>query len=235
MKKMNRSIGVFVFFALFSTVLQAQSLDKVKLATKMDSVSYAIGMDIAVNLKSQNIEVNPEIMAKGLIDNLKAKELLITPEQKAKIIESFQKEHSKKQEELASKKGDENLKAGKDFLIKNKEKPGVKVTESGLQYEILTEGTGKKPNPTSKVTVHYEGKLIDGTIFDSSYERGETISFPLNGVIPGWTEGLQLLKEGGKAILYIPSSLGYGEKGAGTVIPGNATLIFTVELFKVED
>lgn len=232
---MSKSSIVFVFFAMFSVALQAQSLDKIKLATKMDSVSYAIGMDIAINLKSQNIEVNPEVMAKALIDNLKAKELLITVEQKGKIIEIFQQEHSKLQEELAAKKADENLKAGKEFLIKNKTKPGVKVTDTGLQYEILTEGTGKKPSPMSKVTVHYEGKLVDGTIFDSSYERGETISFPLNGVIPGWTEGLQLLKEGGKAILYIPSNLGYGEKGAGAVIPGNSTLIFTVELFKVEE
>ncbi len=100
---------------------------------------------------------------------------------------------------------------------------------------MITEGTGKSPLPTSKVTVHYEGKLVDGKVFDSSYERGETITFPLNGVIQGWQEGLQLMKEGGKIMLYIPANLGYGERGAGNIIPGNSTLIFTVELFKVED
>jgi len=136
---------------------------------------------------------------------------------------------------MAAQKANDNIKAGQEFLANNAKKPGVKVTASGLQYEIITEGTGKTPSPTSKVTVHYEGKLVDGTIFDSSYKRGETISFPLNGVIQGWQEGLQLLKEGGKAMLYIPSNLGYGEKGAGNIIPGNSTLIFTVELFKVED
>ena len=235
MEKMNKSIMFFAFFILFATVLNAQSLDKVKLATKTDSISYAIGMDIAVNLKSQNIDVNPEVLAKGLIDNLTSKNLLLTEEQKVKVIEVFQQEHTKKQEEIATQKASENVKAGQDFLAKNAKKPGVIVTASGLQYEIITEGTGKTPSPTSKVTVHYEGKLVDGTVFDSSYKRGETISFPLNGVIQGWQEGLQLLKEGGKAMLYIPSNLGYGEKGAGNIIPGNSTLIFTVELFKVED
>ena len=235
MEKMSKSILFFAFFALVATIMQAQTLDKVKLTTRTDSISYAIGMDIAINLKSQNIEVSPEILAKGLIDNLTSKNLLLTEEQKVKVIEVFQQEHSKKQEEMAAQKASESIKTGQDFLANNAKKPGVKVTASGLQYEIVTVGTGKTPSPTSKVTVHYEGKLVDGTIFDSSYKRGETISFPLNGVIQGWQEGLQLLKEGGKAILYIPSNLGYGEKGAGNIIPGNATLIFTVELFKVED
>lgn len=221
--------------ALCTGTLYAQSLDKLKLASKKDSVSYAIGMDIAINLNSQSIETNPEALAKGIVDYLSKKKLAITEEEKIKLIESFQMEHTKRQEELASEKANSNLKAGEEFLANNAKKAGIKTTASGLQYEIITEGTGKQPTAESKVTVHYEGKLIDGTIFDSSYERGETISFPLNGVIPGWTEGLQLMKEGGKAILYIPAKLGYGERGAGTIIPGNAALIFTVELFKVEE
>jgi len=235
MEKMNKSVVFFAFFVLIAMAIQAQTSDKVKLTTKKDSVSYAIGMDIAVNLKSQNIDVSPEILAKGLIDNLLSKNLMLTDEQKIKVIETFQQEHTKKQEEMATQKANENIKAGQDFLATNAKKPGVKTTTSGLQYEVITEGTGKAPSPTSKVTVHYEGKLVDGTVFDSSYKRGETISFPLNGVIQGWQEGLQLMKEGGKLMLYIPSNLGYGEKGAGNIIPGNSTLIFTVELFKVED
>ena len=235
MEKMNKSVVFFAFFVLIAMAIQAQTSDKVKLTTKKDSVSYAIGMDIAVNLKSQNIDVSPEILAKGLMDNLLSKNLMLTEEQKTKVIEAFQQEHSKKQEEMATQKANENIKAGQDFLAKNAKKPGVKTTASGLQYEVITEGTGKTPASTSKVTVHYEGTLVDGTVFDSSYKRGETISFPLNGVIQGWQEGLQLMKEGGKVKLYIPSNLGYGEKGAGNIIPGNSTLIFTVELFKVED
>jgi len=234
--KTLKILNLTILFTILNFYMgAAQSLDKLKLATKKDSVSYAIGMDIAVNLNSQNIEVNPEIMAKGLIDLLKEKKMMLTTEEKVKLIEDFQVEHTKRQEEIAAKKAEENIKAGQEFLENNKKRAGVKVTESGLQYEIITEGTGKSPTATSKVTVHYEGKLVDGKIFDSSYERGETITFPLNGVIQGWQEGLQLMKEGGKAMLYIPSNLGYGERGAGNIIPGNSTLIFTVELFKVED
>lgn len=121
----------------------------------------------------------------------------------------------------------------KVFLTENADKEGVKTTASGLQYKILTEGTGNIPKPTDQVTVHYRGRLVNGTEFDSSYKRNEPATFPLNGVIPGWTEGLQLIKEGGKAELYIPSELGYGSRGAGSVIPPNATLIFEVELIKI--
>lgn len=234
MKKMKFSFVILVTM-LFSLSIQAQSLDKVKLQTKTDSISYAIGMDVAVNLKSQNIEVNPEAMAKGLIDLIKGNKIALADSVKVKIIEDFQMEHQKKQEEMAAKEAEENKKAGQDFLDKNKSKAGVKVTASGLQYEVIKEGTGKAPTLNSKVTVHYEGKLVDGKIFDSSYERNEPITFPLNGVIQGWQEGLQLMKEGSTYMLYIPSALGYGERGAGQVIPGNATLIFKVELIKVEE
>lgn len=234
MKKMKFSFVILVTM-LFSLSIQAQSLDKVKLQTKTDSISYAIGMDVAVNLKSQNIEVNPEAMAKGLIDLIKGNKVVIADSVKVKIIEDFQMEHQKKQEEQAAKQAEENKKAGQEFLDKNKSKAGVKVTASGLQYEVIKEGTGKAPTLNSKVTVHYEGKLVDGKIFDSSYERNEPITFPLNGVIQGWQEGLQLMKEGSTYMLYIPSALGYGERGAGQVIPGNATLIFKVELIKVEE
>lgn len=121
-----------------------------------------------------------------------------------------------------------------DYLAENAQKDGVTVTASGLQYEVLEEGDGASPSASDTVEVHYEGTLADGKKFDSSYDRGQTISFPLNGVIPGWTEGLQLMKEGAKYRFTIPSELGYGERGAGGVIPGGATLIFVVELVKVK-
>lgn len=126
------------------------------------------------------------------------------------------------------------LEKGEKFLAENKTKEGVQTTPSGLQYKITKEGTGKSPQATDKVLVHYEGKLLDGTVFDSSIKRNEPISFPLNRVIPGWTEGLQLMKEGGKATLYIPSKLAYGSRGAGGAIGPDETLIFEVELLKVE-
>jgi len=126
------------------------------------------------------------------------------------------------------------IEKGERFLAENKSKEGVKTTASGLQYKITKEGTGKSPAATDKVLVHYEGKLLDGTVFDSSIKRGEPIAFPLNRVIPGWTEGLQLVKEGGKAILYIPSKLAYGSRGAGGAIGPDETLIFEVELLKVQ-
>jgi FKBP-type peptidyl-prolyl cis-trans isomerase len=128
---------------------------------------------------------------------------------------------------------EDQLEAGKKFLEENSKKPGIVVTGTGLQYEILQQGTGAKPGPTSTVEVHYEGRLIDGKVFDSSYQRKETISFPLNRVIPGWTEGLQLMPTGSKYRLYIPSELGYGARGAGADIPPNSALIFDVELISI--
>jgi FKBP-type peptidyl-prolyl cis-trans isomerase len=127
-----------------------------------------------------------------------------------------------------------NLEAGQAFLKQNATKPGVHTTPSGLQYLVLEEGKGKSPKATDTVLVHYKGNLLDGTEFDSSYKRNEPISFPLNGVIPGWTEGVQLMKEGGKVRLFIPSNLAYGSRGAGGVIPPDSTLVFDIELLKVQ-
>lgn len=127
-----------------------------------------------------------------------------------------------------------NLAKGQAFLKENASKPGVKTTPSGLQYLVLEEGKGKSPKSTDTVLVHYKGNLLDGTEFDSSYKRNEPISFPLNGVIPGWTEGVQLMKEGGKIRLFIPSNLAYGSRGAGGVIPPDSTLVFDIELLKVQ-
>ena len=147
---------------------------------------------------------------------------------------AFQQQMQKKQMDEMMQKAEVNKKEGAKFLEQNKTKAGIKVTASGLQYKIISEGTGKTPEPTDSVYVNYKGTLVNGTVFDNSYTRGQPARFVLNAVIPGWTEGLQLMKEGGKAELYIPGDLAYGDRGYGNVIPGGSTLIFEVELLKVK-
>jgi FKBP-type peptidyl-prolyl cis-trans isomerase FklB len=206
-----------------------------ELKTNIDSISYLIGNDIGKDFKSRGIEINPDALARGYMDITDTtREVLIPEQEKMRIMSAFQQELQKKQMDEMMKKAEVNKKEGTAFLAQNKTKPGVKVTASGLQYKIITEGTGKTPIPTDSVTVNYKGTLVNGTVFDNSYDRGQPASFILNAVIPGWTEGLQLLKEGGKAELYIPSELGYGDRGAGNVIPGGSALIFEVELLKVK-
>jgi FKBP-type peptidyl-prolyl cis-trans isomerase len=203
-----------------------------KLETQIDTISYLIGVDVANNLETNKIDFVPEMFLQGMIDG-KNKEQKFTDEQMQEILMKFQQELQMKQQEEVQQKSATNIIEGSNFLKENKTKPGVVETESGLQYKVIKEGTGRKPIATSEVTVHYEGKLINGEIFDSSYERGETISFALNQVIPGWTEGLQLMKEGSIYELYVPSDLGYGDRDLPN-IPAGSVLIFKVELFSFE-
>jgi FKBP-type peptidyl-prolyl cis-trans isomerase FklB len=230
---------LFIGVVAFSVVLLLGSCNKgaksTKLKTNIDSVSYLIGNDIGKDFRERGIEINPDAMARGFMDIMDTSRGLLIPEaDKTKIMSAFQQEMQKKQMDEMMKKAEVNKKEGIAFLAQNKSKAGIKVTPSGLQYKIISEGTGKIPTPTDSVTVNYRGKLINGTVFDDSYERGKPATFILEKVIPGWTEGLQLMKEGGKAELYIPSELGYGDRGAGSVIPGGSTLIFEVELLKVK-
>jgi len=203
------------------------------LANKIDTISYIIGADVSENLATNGIEINPDIFMQGFMDKIKDADTIFTQEAIQEILMEFQKELQTKQQDKMDNESLENKLKGKQFLDENKKKAGVEVTSTGLQYKAITKGTGAKPLATSTVTVHYEGKLIDGTIFDSSYQRGETISFQLNQVIPGWTEGLQLMSEGSTYELYIPSELGYGDRSIPG-IPAGSVLIFKVELFSIE-
>lgn len=204
-----------------------------ELKTDVEKYSYAIGMDIGSRLKEQTLEFNPELIAQGLSDGYKGKAILSDDEAKQTLV-ALQQKMMEQQMAETKKKSEENLAAGQKFLEENKAKEGVKTTESGLQYKVVTEGTGPKPSVDDTVTVDYRGTLIDGTEFDSSYKRGQPVTFPLAGVIPGWTEALQLMPVGSKWELYIPASLAYGDRQVGNVIGPNSTLIFEVELKGIE-
>jgi FKBP-type peptidyl-prolyl cis-trans isomerase FklB len=196
-----------------------------QLKDQKDKVSYSIGMQIGFNLGRQKVDINPDILAAGIKDALANKPQL-TPDQVKDVMAQFEKDMEQKQKEL----GEKNKTEGAKFLEENKKKPDVKTTASGLQYKLIKEGTGAQPKATDMVTVNYRGTLLDGTEFDSSYKRGQPATFPVNGVIKGWTEALQLMKQGSKYQLFIPANLAYGERAMGPDIGPNSTLIFEVEL-----
>jgi FKBP-type peptidyl-prolyl cis-trans isomerase FklB len=200
-----------------------------QLKDQKDKVSYSIGMNIGSNLSRQKVDINPDILAAGIKDALAGKPQL-TQDQVKEVMTQFEKDMEQKQKAA----GEKNKADGAKFLEDNKKKEGVKTTASGLQYKVLKEGTGPQPKATDMVTVNYRGTLIDGTEFDSSYKRGQPATFPLNGVIKGWTEGLQLMKTGSKYQFFVPSNLAYGERSVGPDIASNATLIFEVELMEVK-
>ena len=193
----------------------------------MDKISYALGLGIGHQLKNMGIEnFSVEDFAQSIKDVMEDKATAMTSQEAQALLNTYFQEKQKAESQKA-------ISEGKAFLEENAKKEGVVTTKSGLQYEILTEGTGKQPTATDTVRCHYEGSLINGSVFDSSYKRGEPAEFGLSQVIPGWTEGVQLMKEGAKYRFYIPYLLGYGENGAGSSIPPYSTLIFDVELIKV--
>src|SRR5437899_11732371 len=196
-----------------------------QLKDKKDQVSYSIRLQIGSNLSRQKVEVNPDVLAAGIKDAITGKPQL-TQDQIKDVMTQFEKGMEQKQKEL----GEKNKTDGAKFLEENKKKPGVKTTASGLEYKVIKEGTGPQPKATDTVKVNYRGTLIDGTEFDSSYKRGEPATLPLNGVIKGWTEALQLMKVGSKYQVFVPSNLAYGERSVSPEIGPNATLIFEVEL-----
>lgn len=212
---------------IFLLATSVASFGQIKLENQIDSVSYCLGTDIGSNLKKSGANtINMEILMQAMEDALANNSSLIDEKERMKIIRSYF-------QALQSKKLDKNKEEGKAFLEANKKKKEVKVTESGLQYIVLKEGIGEKPTIDSKVKTHYKGTLLDGTVFDSSYDRGEPLEFSLTRVIKGWTEALLMMKTGAKWKIFVPSELAYGERGAGGAIPPNATLIFEIELLEV--
>jgi len=212
----------------------ATSATNAALPTDKEKFSYAIGMNLAAGLKQQKVDIDPDTLLRGLKDALAGGKTLLTPEEEQLAIVQLQAQIRKAQEDELKRLGEENMKNGADFLAANKTKEGVVALPSGLHYKILTAGTGDKPSATDTVTCNYRGTLLDGSEFDSSYKRGQPASFPLNGVIKGWTEALQLMPVGSKWQLFIPPDLAYGPRGAGGVIGPNATLIFEVELLSIK-
>jgi FKBP-type peptidyl-prolyl cis-trans isomerase FklB len=212
----------------------AFAADAPELKTDKEKISYSIGMNLGGSLKRDSIEVDPDMLAKGLKDSYGGGKTLLTEDQARQALEDFQKTLMAKKAETMQKLSEKNKADGEKFLAENGKKEGVKTLPSGLQYKEIAPGTGKSPKTTDTVTTHYKGALIDGTEFDSSYKRGEPVSFPVSGVIAGWTEALQLMKEGAKWQLFVPSNLAYGERGAGREIGPNATLIFEVELISIQ-
>ncbi len=215
---------------------QGNQEKELKLETQQQKVSYSIGMDIGKNLKQNEIDIEMEALARGIKDALadSSTKPLLTAAQIEETMQQFQQDMMAKQNEKTNAMSSKNKSAGDAFLAENAKKEGVVVLPSGLQYKIIKAGNGPKPKATDEVTTHYRGTLIDGTEFDSSYKRGQPTSFPVNGVISGWTEALQLMPVGSKWQLFIPSNLAYGERGAGGTIGPNSTLIFDIELLAIK-
>jgi len=204
-----------------------------KLANQKDKVSYSIGMDIGNNLKRQSLDVDADMLARGLKDALSGGETLLSDEEARETLAALQQELREKALERRKQDAEKNKKEGEAFLAENGKKEGVISLPSGLQYKVIRSGNGASPKPTDTVETNYRGTFIDGNEFDSSYKRGQTAVFPVNGVIAGWTEALQRMKIGDKWQIFVPPELAYGERGAGPIGP-NATLIFDVELVSIK-
>jgi FKBP-type peptidyl-prolyl cis-trans isomerase FklB len=224
-----------VVLGMLFFVSQVSAEEKLVLKNQKDKVSYAVGLNIGRNLandlKKQLIDIDSNLLTRGIQDALAGAKPLLTDQEIQETMVAFQKEMMAKWEEVGKK----NKADGEAFLAENKKKEGVKTLPSGLQYKVIKAGTGKKPKADDTVTVNYRGTLINGTEFDSSYKRGQPATFPVSGgIIAGWTEALQLMGEGAKWQLYIPSNLAYGERGTSGIIGPNATLIFEIELVSIK-
>ena len=233
---MKNLIGIFI--VLLMIAISCTSSEKVvetpQLTDYMDTVSYSVGVDIGKSFRLQEMDINPDVMARGLSDAFSDKETALTDEEIQSTLINFRQEFQQKQREIAQRKAQETAIAEEAYLAESASKEGVVSLPSGLQYKVITPGDGPSPLTTDKVKVHYKGSLADGTIFDSSYDRGQPTSFTVSGVIKGWTEALLLMQVGSKWELTIPSKLGYGTRGSGGTIPPNSTLLFEVELLAIE-
>ncbi|HUD63880.1 MAG TPA: FKBP-type peptidyl-prolyl cis-trans isomerase [Candidatus Sulfotelmatobacter sp.] len=211
----------------------AKTAAPLALTTDKDKQSYAMGMNLGLGLHRQGMTLDPVLVARGMKDAMTGAKTMLTEDEARTVIQKLQGDVRQKMEAKAKEEGTTNRKAGEDFLAANKSKEGVVVLPSGLQYKILTAGAGPKPAATDTVNCNYRGTLIDGKEFDSSYKRGQPASFPVNGVIKGWTEALQMMPVGSKWQLFIPPDLAYGDRGAGQDIGPGETLIFEVELLSI--
>jgi FKBP-type peptidyl-prolyl cis-trans isomerase FklB len=226
--------SLFIVIAALALVSTGLAQEKTQLKDSKDKVSYSIGLDIGKTFKKQKIDVNTDILVAGMKDALSGAKPLLTDEQVKETMKAFSKEMMEKQAAATKEAAQKNAAAGEKFLAENKAKPGVKTTASGLQYKVMKEGNGPSPKASDTVETNYRGTLINGTEFDSSYKRGQPATFPVSGVIKGWTEALQLMKVGSKYQLFVPAGLAYGERGAGQDIGPNETLIFEVELMGIK-
>ena len=233
---MKNLIGIFI--VLLMIAISCSSSEKVvetpQLTDYMDTVSYSVGVDIGKSFRLQEMDIDPNVMARGLNDAFSDKETALTDEEIQSTLIKFRQEFQEKQREIAQRTAQETAIAEEAYLAESASKEGVVSLPSGLQYKVITPGDGPSPLTTDKVKVHYKGSLADGTIFDSSYDRGQPTSFTVSGVIKGWTEALLLMQVGSKWELTIPSKLGYGARGSGGKIPPNSTLLFEVELLGIE-
>lgn len=234
MKKRIVNLSALILIIAGFSCQQSGSVKNVKLETTADSVGYAIGILVGSNNMKQvetapgGEDINIDAMVAGFSASTKNEEMKLTKEDADAVIRTYF-------EKAGETEAQKNLEEGNAFLEQNKKREGVKTTESGMQYEVLKEGTGEKPKDGDKVRVHYHGTLIDGTVFDSSVDRGEPAVFGVNQVIPGWTEALKMMKVGAKWKIYLPASIAYGERGAGGKIGPNSALIFEVELLEIVD
>ncbi len=228
---MKRIQILAISMALASAISMAG--EPVELKTENDKINYSVGYRLGSDFKRQQVEMNSDMLLQGFEDATGDGKPLMTEQEMVTVLTSLATRVKAAQMEKLKAQGTENLKAGEAFLADNSGKEGVTTLPSGLQYKVITAGTGKSPQKSDKVTVHYRGTLIEGTEFDSSYSRNKPATFGVGQVIPGWTEALQLMKEGDKWELYIPAKLAYGERGAGARVPANSTLVFEVELISV--
>jgi len=239
---MKRTVLAALAVALFASSLRAQAPPQqavpapmpANMKTLKDQASYAIGLNIGQSMKQQAVEVNPDLVAQGIRDVLTGAKPALSEQQIQEVMTAFAQQAQAAAEARAKSEGEKNQKEADAFLATNKAKAGVVTLPSGLQYRIMKAGTGRKPGATDTVTTHYTGKLLSGDVFDSSVARGEPTSFPVNRVIAGWTEALQLMPVGSKWELFIPANLAYGPQGQPGAIPPNAMLIFEVELLDIK-
>jgi FKBP-type peptidyl-prolyl cis-trans isomerase FklB len=231
---MKLKLSVLALTSLcFSTTFAADA-PKPEVSSEMQQVSYSIGVDLGRNMKKQGFDMNVASLSKGIQDGFSGQQTLLTDEKMKEVLMKFQKDFvAKKNAELAQL-GQTNLEKGQKFLADNKSKPGVVTLASGLQYKIISPGTGQKPVATDSVTVDYTGRLIDGKVFDSSEKQGKPITFKVDQVIPGWTEVLQLMPVGSTWEVYIPANLAYGAQAVGPMIGPNETLVFNIHLISVQ-